>query len=352
MSHYPARSITSAPENLVVNGDYKLGCFNTPVKKANLLDARGYYNLPIPRWLKFIQLREWQAFQIKDKDNFIMIAIYNAKKISLVQFISYNMKTKSKLKYEKKCMSWEMEVPDSLYNSNAYYRSADFNIMVQHDLSSNKLDIDVNINGFEDLPPVKAHFKGVHDTKRYQPMVVCNPFNTDDVMYSHKCLMPVTGNVKIGNENVSFGDTACMIIDDHKGYYPYITTYDWVTGLGRNVSNQLVGFNLTNNQVIHQNVYSENCLWLDGVLHPLPPVTITRPNGHTDIWYITDAHDMVNLQFTPITHTSVHLNYVVLCSDYEGPYGYYTGYLRKAGSGEKVTVDEMFGMGEDFYLRA
>jgi hypothetical protein len=112
----------------------------------------------------------------------------------------------------------------------------------------------------------------------------------------------------------------------------------------------MIGFNLTHNQVLNQNKYNENCLWLDGVLHPLPPICILRPDGCSGIWHVRDAHDMVSLDFTPVTHTSVNVNYGVIASAYEGPYGTYSGYLRTA-SGDKVLIDNMFGMGEDFYLR-
>lgn len=326
MSQYVARDITAAPLKLVVDGEYQLGCFNTPVQQANLLDVKSTGAFPVPRALKFIQLREWQAFQIKNEDYFVMIAIYNAKKISLVQFIVYNLKTKAKVKYEKKCMSWNLSVPDTLYNSSASYTSDDFNIKVEHDLNTHKLDIDVRIEGFEGLPFVEAKFSAVHDTERYQPMVVCNPFSSEAVMYSHKCLMPVQGSLTLGAQVISFPHSESqLIIDDHKGYYPYVTTYDWVTGLGTTPDHKLIGFNLTNNQVIEQEKYNENCLWLDGQLYPLPPITISRPNGHTDTWHITDAHDMVQLEFTPVTHTSVRVNYFVICSEYEGPYGYYSG---------------------------
>jgi hypothetical protein len=33
-----SRPITAAPEKLVENGKYNLGCFNSPVRQANLLD--------------------------------------------------------------------------------------------------------------------------------------------------------------------------------------------------------------------------------------------------------------------------------------------------------------------------
>src|SRR3972149_6971801 len=94
-----SRPITSAPDKLVENGTYNLGCFNTPTRQANLLDFPSPYKLPLTRGLKSFQLREWQAFQLMGENHFIMVAIYNAKKISLVQFIVYDIKNKQKIKY-------------------------------------------------------------------------------------------------------------------------------------------------------------------------------------------------------------------------------------------------------------
>lgn len=347
-----SRPITTAPEKLVTNGQYNLGCFNTPVKQANLLDAAAPYKLPLPKSLKKLQLREWQAFQLEGKDHFIMIAIYNAKKISLVQFIVYDIKNNQKIKYEKKVTPWSLQVPDTLYNSHASYKSSNFTIEVNHDLTTNKLDIKARIKGFDGLPDVNAHFSGMHDVNKYKPMVVCNPFSKGRVMYSHKCLMPMEGELAIGDKHLQFEkENSQLIIDDHKGYYPYPTIYDWVTGMGYDKDHNSIGFNLTNNQVIEQEKYNENCLWFNGELHPLPPIIVTRPGGVKEKWLIKDQYDMVNLEFTPVIHTSVNINALIIRSKYEGPYGFFNGYLKKT-TGEKVSIENMFGMGEDFYLRA
>lgn len=281
-----------------------------------------------------------------------MIAIYNAKKIALVQFIVFDLATNKKVKYEKQVSSSSLFVPDTLYNSIASYKSSNWSVEVHHDLATNKLDISVDIQGFEDLPSVRANFQGVHDVNKYTPMVVCNPFSSDRVMYSHKCLMPVSGELRFGGElTVPFEpSSAHLIIDDHKGYYPYVTTYDWVTGLGLSGDGKLLGFNLTDNQVINHEKYNENCLWFDGQLHPLPPIKVRRPDGYKGVWHVSDEYDRVKLEFTPVVHTSVLVNYIIIKSKYEGPYGYYSGYIRK-NDGEKVMIDKMFGMGEDFYLR-
>ncbi len=347
-----SRPVTSAPEKLVENSKYNLGCFNTPVKQANLIDFPAPYKLPLPKAIKALQLREWQAFQIRGKDHFIMVAIYNAKKISLVQFIVYDVKNNTKTKYEKKVPAWVLQVPDTLYNSTASYTSNNFSLKVKHDLESGKMNLTASIKGFNNLPDVTAWFEAEHDVHQFKPMVVCNPFSAGRVMYSHKCLMPVQGEVTMGNEHIVFEkENSQLIIDDHKGYYPYPTIYDWVTGLGRDKENRMFGFNLTNNQVINQEQYNENCLWFDGELHPLPPIKVTRPEGVQGTWKITDAYDRVNLEFKPVVHTSVNINLLILRSKYEGPYGFFNGYLKKA-NGEKVMLENMFGMGEDFYLRA
>ena len=347
-----SRPITAAPERLVENGKYNLGCFNTSVKQANLIDFPSPYRLPLPKALKALQLREWQAFQLRGKDHFIMIAIYNAKKISLVQFIVYDIKNNIKTKYEKKVGAWSLSIPDTLYNSSASYKSNNFSIEVQHDIATGKLEISAAIKNFGGLPEVKAHFSGLHDIAKYKPMVVCNPFSEGRVMYSHKCLMPMQGELTIGDKHLKFEkENSELIIDDHKGYYPYPTVYDWVTGMGYDKENRMVGFNLTNNQVIQQETYNENCLWFNGELHPLPPIKVKRPNGVKGKWHITDEYDMVNLEFEPVIHTSVNINLLVIRSKYEGPYGFFNGYLKKS-TGEKVQIENLFGMGEYFYLRA
>ena len=347
-----SRPITKAPSLLVENGKYHFGCFNTPVKHANLLDFPSPYKLPLPRALKALQLREWQAFQLRGKDHFILIAIYNAKKISLVQFIVYDIKSGNKIKYEKKVGGWSLNIPDTLYNSTASYKSKNFSLEAHHDLAKGKLELLVDIKGFQNLPHINARFTGFHDVSKYKPMVVCNPFSAGRAMYSHKCLMPVEGELNIGDKHLKFEkENSGLIIDDHKGYYPYPTVYDWVTGIGYDKENHLLGFNLTNNQVIDQEIYNENCLWWNGELHPLPPIKVKRPNGVQGKWQVSDEYDMVNLEFEPVIHTSVNINLLILRSKYEGPYGFFNGYLKK-NTAEKVLLENVFGMGEDFYLRA
>jgi hypothetical protein len=346
------RPLQPAPKKLFENGAFHYGSFDSPIEDPNLIDADRPYKLPLPHFFKWMQLREWQAFQIMNGTHFIMVAIYNAKKISLAQFIVYDIEKNKKYRYEKKVPAWKLNIPQGLFGTEACYKSKNFSIEVKHDLKSGKLDLTAHIKASKDLPELSASFAAKHDMSRFQPMVVCMPFSEKRAMYSHKCLMPVSGSVNLGSEEVVFQDgQSQLIIDDHKGYYPYPTRYDWVTGMGRDEQGKMIGFNLTDNQILDRKKNNENCLWHDGQLNVLPPIKVERPNGYEGEWLIKDDYGMVHLKFRPVIHTAVDVNLLIMRSKYQGPYGYFDGHLQNS-EGVNIPISNMFGMGEDFYLRA
>jgi len=341
------REIQNPPES-VINKDrqFNWGCFNGPIRNVNLLDA----DLGL-KTFKNLGLREWQAFQLHSDDGwFVMMAIYNTKKVCIVQFILYNILTKEKMRYEKKVLPKSLHIPNGLFNTKCSHRSKGFFIEASHEIENNKLAIKVEIEATGKLPKLSANFEADHNISKYSPLVVCMPFSESKGMYSHKCLMPVSGVIELGGQIITIqSDNSSLIIDDHKGYYPYPTKYDWATALGYDQGRR-IGFNLTNNQVINQEEYNENCIWVDGEMIPLPPIEFERPNGFKSDWIIKDKEGFVDLVFTPAVHNSVKLNLGIIASKYEGPYGTFKGHL-KSSDGSVYELNDLFGMGEEFYLR-
>ncbi len=343
------RKIAKAPKSVIENGGFQYGCYNQPIEKVNLLDAK----IGGLGFAKNFKLREWQAFQLySDQGWFIMAALYNTKKVCLVQFIVYNTRTKKKIRCEKKVLPRSLSIPSGLHNTTASHRSKGFSFEVKHDVYGFDLTMNVHIDARKSNPRISANFRGLHDCGSNTPMVTCMPFSQKRGMYSHKCLMPVEGELWIGDELVSFEkESSSIIIDDHKGFYPYRTKYDWATALGFGDNGVRVGFNLTDNQVLDQERYNENCYWSDGEMVPLPPVKFVRPNGCKGKWLIQDQEGLVDLEFTPEIHNSVRLNLLLLASKYEGPYGVFNGKVRSV-DGRVFEVSDLFGMGEQFYLRS
>jgi hypothetical protein len=109
---------------------------------------------------------------------------------------------------------------------------------------------------------------------------------------------------------------------------------------------------LTNNQVEDQPAYNENCVWQDGRLCLLPPVTFSFDRrNHRKPWVIRDRDGMVELTFEPEVVRTVDINALLLRSRYRAPFGAFSGRLR-TGDGDEIEVDDYFGMCEDFYLRS
>jgi len=125
--------------------------------------------------------------------------------------------------------------------------------------------------------------------------------------------------------------------------------WHWATGGGRDADGRLIGFNLTDNQVEDQARYNENCLWIAGKRHLLPPVRFEF--GARGPWQMRDASRRVDVRFEPEVERRVDLNLLVMRSQYRGPCGGFSGHIVD-DSGEPISVDCCFGMTEDFYLRA
>lgn len=346
-----SRPIKPAPESLVEGGSTNFGTFSTPFADVNPLDASRVFGLPVPRFMKYMRLKEWQAYQFGNSDCFILVVLYNQKPGLLTQFIYYDKKARTRLKYEKIAPSWSAVMPATLNHSRACYETGGYRIDCHNRLERGRLFVDVAIRSHRRLPDVYGHFEALHDAPGVRPLVVSLPLGENRGMYSHKCLMPMRGVLCVGDRMTGFeADDSFAIIDAHKGYYPYILKYDWVTGVMTGRKRGPVGFNLTDNQVIDSARYNENCLWSDGALHLLPPVKFERPDGVKGEWLIRDGYGMVDIVFTPEMENTLKMNLLFVRTDYHGPFGSFRGVIRPR-NGAKVTLDGFFGMGEQKYLR-
>jgi len=351
MAEYVQRELLPPPQNLVTDGKFNFGTFNGPFRKVNPQAADRPLGIWAPRPLLSFRLKEWQAFQLGNSRFFMLAVLYNAKVSALAQFIVYDKEHKKKYLFEKVLPSWKIKVPSSIWDSRQSYRDKSCSIELISHLDKGRFYINIKVSGYKELPDIEGNFEAFHDNGLAEPIVVSIPFGKNRGMYSHKCLMPVQGSLSIDGKKTQFlRKDSFAIIDDHKGFYPYVMKYDWITAAGFNDSGQLVGFNLTDNQSLDPEKYNENCLWLDGKLNLLPPVKFKRPDGVEGNWLIRDKYGMVDLVFKPETMGTIDMNFLILKVKYWGPFGYCNGFI-KGKTGTKVMVNEYFGMGEDKYVR-
>ena len=318
---------------------------------VNPLDAKRPLGYAAPKALVRYRLKEWQAFQLGNRRWFILVVLYDARFSNLAQFIAYDRQEKKRYMFSRTLLPGAVQVPPSLWDGRQSYNRGGDLIEIISRLELGRFYINVRLKGGRDLPPIEARFEALHDEGRVEPIVVAIPFGGNRGVYSHKCLMPMQGHMSIrGQETEFLRNESFAIIDDHKGFYPYIMKYDWVTAAGFNSAGQLTGFNLTANQSTNPEKYNENCLWVDGRLHLLPPVKFSRPAGDADRWLIRDRYGKVELSFQPVSMQEINVRAAVIRIRYRGPFGYCSGFIRDR-YGARHEFDGFFGMGEDKYVR-
>jgi hypothetical protein len=330
-------TLAPPPACLVESGRQHLGRFAGPVR-ANLLDAP-YLRLPRP--LRRLRLKEWQAVQIASPRVFVNVALFDAKLMQLMQVKIFDRESGEKTVHEWKLRPGAFAIADQLHDSRNVYRDR------RGELSfTNRFDRAITID--IDQRDITGRIEVA--TSRGASHVASLPFARAG-MYSHKGMFPATGELRVGDKTFAFAGDTLALLDDHKGYYPYVMRWDWVTsavvhdGVAR-------GFNLTRNQCRDPDTYNENCAWIGDQLGVLPAVDFTREHERTaeERWTIRDREGRVALHFTPTVPGDVDVNAVIVHSKYRGPFGHFEGRLEPEGL-PPVVVDGWFGMGEDFHLR-
>jgi hypothetical protein len=342
--------LDAAPPRLVEDGQQRFGRFGTAVERANLIDAR-YRGLPRP--LRALRLKEWQALQVTGPGVFANLALFDAKLMSLLQAKVYDRARGEKIVHEWKLRPRAFRVADQLLDSTTSYRDRRGALSFRNQMTRGRLTVELELaaDPGRGLPRVAGRLE-VH-TDRGASQVVSLPFARAGGMYSHKGMFPIEGTLEVGERTFRFrpGDSLALL-DDHKGYYPYVMRWDWVTSATFDAGGRALGFNLTRNQCREPDTFNENCAWRGDRLGVLPAVTFTREHerGPGEQWRIRDRDGRVDVTFTPTVPGDVRVNALVVESRYRGPFGTFRGRLEPDGL-EPLVIDDWFGMGEDFYLR-
>lgn len=339
--------LPAAPSNLVDDHRQHLGRFSGPPARVNLIDA-AYHHLP--RSLRKLRLKEWEAVQIGGPGVFVCLALFDAKLMSLMQAKVYDHERGAKSIHEWKLRPGAFSVADQLIDSTTRYADKRGSLEFRNELGAGRITVTLDLHATSELPRVAGTV--VIHTDRGASHVASLPFAGEVGMYSHKGMFPIDGALAVGDR--TFGLQAAdslALLDDHKGFYPYVMRWDWVTSAAV-IGGEAVGFNLTRNQCRDPEVFNENCAWRGDQLGTLPAVEFTREHERTanERWRVRDREGRVELTFRPTVPGDVSVNAVIVHSKYRGPFGKFEGRLEPEGLAP-IVVDGWFGMGEDFHLR-
>lgn len=317
-------------EKLIKEGVPDFGNFLGNYYEPNLIETRKMWNIRTPRFLKKLRLKEWQAFQLWIPGQFIFGAVYNARITGIVILSVYEIDSGKLSHFSKKVLPWKIDVAKDLFNTISVYSGKSIHLECINKEDSFEIGAKTKM--------IKLNLKG---KRKINALNVLLPLGKNRSMYSHKALLPVEGKLKTNKTENSFGtEKAQLIIDHHKGFYPYNLSYDWATATWRN-NNQLIGFNLTRNQAENPDVFNENCLWVENELIHLPAVQFTF---HDKFWQIKSKCGSVNIQFNPKINNPIKFNLGLIAVNYNAPYGTFTGEIKIQN--QSFIIDNAFGVAE------
>ncbi|NLE47556.1 MAG: DUF2804 domain-containing protein [Sandaracinaceae bacterium] len=347
----PKRTLEDSPERLVEDGQLRFGSFRQPIRHPNLIDARAPFGFFMPRPLRSFRLKEWQAMQTGNGRLFMHIALFNAKLMSMVQVKIFDRESNQKYVFEKPIPGSAFKVAEGLYGTRTAYQKRKIDFVFENELERDELRVRLSIPKKGDFPGVDGELR--LDTSKTEPQIVSIPFGDHRGMYSHKGLFPCEGSLDFRGESHAFTrDSGYAFIDDHKGYYDYQMQWDWLTGGAYLDDGTLVGINITKNASIDPERYHENCFWRNGKMSLLPHARFEMLDRGTENerWLIRDQEGKVDLRFEVKFQGDVRINALIVESRYRGPFGRIDGTLEGV-DGERIELDGIFGMGEEFRLR-
>lgn len=331
------RKVLKPIKDLVKDGVPQLGTFSGGFENVNALDVNNLWGKNAPRFLKYFRLKEWQAFQFWFKDYFVFGAVYNAKWVGIIVLSVFNFKTRENQHSFLMVPAFTTKVSKGLFRSVSKAKLGGLDLTINNNLEVNRIHIEGNSKNDK----FSLKISGFHIA---EPIVVALPMENNRFVYSHKCLMPCEGVMEFNNKvHEVRRSEALLMIDHHKGYYPYKLSYDWATAAWFDRDGNYYGFNLTRNQSIDLENYNENCFWVNGKMHVLPPVKF-KFDSENGIWHIHDTYESVAIDFKIVKENSFKSNLGFIKSDYQAPYGTFSGFIKNAH--HTLRLNNVNGMGE------
>ncbi len=318
------------------NNELRVGVFEDYFKKFNLLQKRRPF---LKKLINRNLLTEWQALEVLEGDIFIICAVFKFGIMNRTLFFLYDI-------HENTLQN---------YSSTSFFKNKSTlaKTLESKELSTRKTQ-DTELNIFNELNEDKLYLNGstrdlkfdIEFTRIAPPVVVSIPMTKKHTVYTEKDLLVPSGYIEYKNKKYPLSKKNISILDDHRGYYPLSSGYDWITCMGEIKHNDQVkkfGINLT---YFYKNLdqvnINENGYWLDQEFHQLPVVTFKR---NQSTWTIKDIDGKVNLVFEQ-RNQYYEKKRLGLKIDYTLAFGTLSGEVTSS-KGERIKINQMFSLGEE-----
>lgn len=337
----------ATPDSIIDSaGKAIFGTFDKEFRNINLkeIDKQCPY---LPNWSNWFRLTQWEAVEVNFKDHMLLMGVSDMGLINTGLICFYDKKKKKNVSWKETLFKSrkQIKINENLLDGSTCEALGD-NVKIKIVNNFERGEAYILGEGFDSK---KGFIRYELELKRVSlPCVVSIPFDKNKPLYTQKDLFKCKGYIEINGKKIESDEYATAIIDDHKGYYPRFSHYDWLTTMGRNTvdgKEQYFAFNLTRNQSIHQTDYNENLIWFEGKTSRLTPVRFEHLEYNK--WHVRDVYGMVDVTFDIGDRCLIRMiGGPILDVNYHIVFGEISGYVCDE-DGNKYILDGMCGFGED-----
>jgi hypothetical protein len=148
------------------------------------------------------------------------------------------------------------------------------------------------------------------------PVEVSSPHGRQEIWTRKRAGVDARGTVEL--HGVRRDVALRAVVDESAGHHARHTAWRWSAGVGTAASGAAVAWNLV--EGVHDGEPSERAVWIDGVPHPV---------AHQP--FAADLSRVGSLAFSPEAARARRENLLIVASDYEAPFGTFSGTLPVAG---------------------
>ena len=334
------------------DGAINFGTFRKPFVDVNILDSPLYSpSCKVPVFWKNFRLKEWQHFGIITPTHYFGMVIFDAKFMGVSFFYAYDRLKNERIEHNRQVGGKSARVAGQAYDDGCAFTQKGYNIKFKNRLNSGFHQIFINIDGSNNLPAVKGEIRVHEDLAQIEPLVQVSPITPYRPFYTHKAAMPASGSIILGGQEIVIDrNQAIALLDEQKTYYPYNSFWYWATAAGYDERGRLLAFNLCRNMIVADEVFNENCFWIDGKISCLPSARFEF-GEIMDPWKVRTNGGNLNLTFMPQGERVQKINMAGLIqSDFHQPFGIYNGEF-KDDSGNIYPITNFFGLAEHHVTR-
>jgi len=335
------------------HGKTYFGRFKYPVNEVNVSDAdyRTPMNKHAGRWKKHFNFKRFQYFGVISKEFIFGCALADLRYIGAVFIYVYRISDGKMMTWQfKKPLSFGLELTNRPDNGVSTFKSGNKKIQMKYQLNAqNERRKILEVNFGLQLKINAEMFEPDH----YESMVLCTPTAVNGWVYAQKtAALPVLGEIECALGKFNLQDANSYGHHDYSaGYMRRETFWNWACFSGKNNNNTSPAIGLNVSWGVNETGYSENCFWVDHVLHTLPQVQFKfdRDNEHST-WRISSENKQIDLSFTPEGMHKEHMNAGFMATNFKQIFGRFKGYMTTK-EGKRYDIENQYGFVEDQYSK-